>query len=351
MKAKYLHPPFLSHQSLTWRTEYSRTYMKARTNQKVNLMKSVSGPESKNEADPIVAAIYARTSSPNQKYNYSIGEQVERCWKHCEQRGWEVRYTFIDECESGGTIERPKFQLMLENAKTVKFNVIVFWKLDRFCRSLVDLVNMERKLREWNVSLCSVTEYIDTTTSGGRFNFRNLASFAEFEREIIGERARMGLHALAKKHLWPNPHPPLGYNKTSDGSLAINPEEAILVKRIFTMYLEIKSMPQVAYELNQVRIFTKKMKRWNARSIHNILTNGIYVGRYSVAGFSDYVEDYKLLQNDLFNEVTKTRLRYKRGHARRPPMPKERRLSKINTVFDRYQRFLQEQSRRGMSSL
>lgn len=314
-------------------------------------MKSVSVPESKNEADPIVAAIYARTSSPNQRYNHSIGEQVERCWKHCEQRDWEVHYTFIDECESGGTIERPKFQLMLENAKTGKLNVIVFWKLDRFCRSLVDLVNTEKRLCEWNVSLCSVTEFIDTTTSVGRFNFRSLASVAEFEREIIGERARMGLHALAKKHLWPNHHPPLGYNKASDGRLIANPEEVTLVKRIFTRYLETKSMPQVAYELNQLRIFTKKMKRWNARSIHNILTNGIYVGKYSVAGFSDYVEDYKILQNDLFNEVTKTRLRYKRGRAQRPPMPKERRLSKIDIVFDRYQRFLQEQSDRGRTLL
>jgi len=317
----------------------------------VIILRPANRSEQIDEASSVSAALYARTSSPNQKHNYSIGEQVERCWKYCEQRGWEVHYTFIDECESGGTIERPKFQLMLENAKTGKFNVIVFWKLDRFCRSLVDLVNMERKLREWNVSLCSVTEYIDTTTSVGRFNFRNLASVAEFEREIIGERARMGLHALAKKHLWPNPHPPLGYNKTSDGRLAINPEEAILVKRIFTMYLETKSMPQVAYELNQVRIFTKKMKRWNARAIHNILKNGIYVGRYSVAGFSDYVEDYVILQKDLFDKVTKTRLRYKRGHARRPPMPKERKLSKIDIVFDRYQQFLQEQSGRGRTSL
>ena len=81
--------------------------------------------------EPKYSAIYARTSSPNQKYNHSIGEQVERCWKHSEQRGWEVHYTFIDECESGSTIERPKFPLMLENAKTGKFNV-----MERFYPSL-----------------------------------------------------------------------------------------------------------------------------------------------------------------------------------------------------------------------
>jgi site-specific DNA recombinase len=303
------------------------------------------------EASTVSAALYARTSSPNQKHNYSISEQVERCLKYCEQRGWEVHYTFIDECESGGTIERPKFQLMLDKAEAGKFHVIVFWKLDRFCRSLVDLVNLERKLREWSVNLCSVTEFIDTTTSVGRFNFRNLASVAEFEREIIGERARIGLHALAKKHLWPNPHPPLGYDKASDGRLVGNPNEVKLIMRIFTRYLETRSMPQVAFELNQAGILTKKLKRWNARAIHNILTNRIYVGRYSVASFSDYVDDYKILENDLFDEVTRTRLRYKRGKVRRPSMPKERKLSKIDTVFDRYQRFLRECSDLGKSSL
>ena len=294
------------------------------------------------EADQILAAIYARTSSPNQRYNHSIGEQVERSWKHCEQRSWEVRYTFIDECESGGTIERPKFQLMLENAKTGKFNVIVFWKLDRFCRSLVDLVNMERKLREWNVSLCSVTEYIDTTTSVGRFNFRNLASVAEFEREIIGERARMGLHALAKKHRWPNPHPPLGYDKGNDGKLIINTKEASLVTKIFNEYLKTSSMPQVAFNLNQKRILTKNGKQWNGRAIRTILTNRLYIGRYNVAGFRDYVKDYRIINDDVYENVTRVRLRYRHGTGKRPSMPRTRRLKTIENVFNRYQQFLVE---------
>ena len=296
----------------------------------------------KGNEKPIFAAIYARTSSPNQRFNYSIKEQVHRCWKYCEQRGWIVRYVFVDEGESGGTIKRTKFQLMLEKARARRFDVIVFWKLDRFCRSLVDLVNVERTLRAWGLSLCSVTEFIDTTTSVGRFNYRNLASVAELERELIGERARLGLYALAKEHRWPNPHPPLGYEKRDDGRLMVNAGEAKLVRRIFEMYLHERSMPQVAFKLNKEGILTNKGKKWNARAVRGLLINEVYVGKYKVAGVKDYVKEYKIVDGDLFKRVNETRLRYKKSGAKRPPMPKDRRAAKIEKMFNKYLELLKE---------
>ncbi len=298
------------------------------------------------DSEPIVrtAAIYARTSSPNQRYNHSIGEQIDQSWKHCDQRDWIVNYTFIDECIGGGTIDRPKFQLMLEKAKHNYFDVIVVWKIDRFCRSLIDLMNVERKLRLWNVNLCSVTEYIDTTTSVGRFNFRNLASFAEFEREIIGDRARMGLHALARKHKWPNPHPPLGYDIADNGKLKPNPDEVRLVLTIFSEYIETKSMPQLAFNLNQRGVATKKGNKWSASTIRKILTNKIYVGSYNVAGFKDTVEDYRILDDVTYDKVSWIRNRYRRGTGKRPAIPKDRRLKTIESVFQKYDKFLQDTS-------
>jgi site-specific DNA recombinase len=248
---------------------------------------------------PIFAAIYARTSSPNQRFNYSIKEQVDRCWKYCDEKGWVAKYVFVDEGESGRTTDRPKFQLMLEKAREGKFDAIVFWKLDRFCRSLVDLVNIERTLREWGIGLCSVTEYLDTTGSVGRFNFRNLASVAELEREMIGERARIGLHALAKRHKWPNPHPPIGYDKEEDGMLKVNKREARLIRWIFKRYTRNKSMPQVAFELNKRGIVTKNGKEWNARAVRDILTNEIYIGKYNVAGVEDQGRAYHPLNKRL----------------------------------------------------
>ena len=296
---------------------------------------------------PILAAIYARTSSPNQRFNYSIKEQMNRCWKFCDERGWVARYMFVDEGESGGTTDRPKFQLMLEKAKAGKFNVIVFWKLDRFCRSLVDLVNIERMLREWGVGLCSVTEYLDTTTSVGRFNFRNLASVAELEREMIGERARIGLHALAKLHKWPNPHPPLGYDKSEDGTLDVN-GEGDLVRRIFKMYSREKSMPQVAHELNKQGILTKKGKRWNARAVRDVLTNELYIGKYKVAGVESQVEEYRIIEEGLLEQAKEIMRRFEDGNrGKRPPIPEDRRKEKIEKVFNTYFKFLEEIGERG----
>lgn len=302
----------------------------------------------RNEGKAFFAAIYARTSSLNQKYNYSIEGQVAQCWDYCRRRGWVVRYVFIDECQSGGTVERPKFQLMLEKAKNREIDVIVFWKLDRFCRSLVDLVNIERMLRSWGVGLCSVTEYIDTTTPVGRFNFRNIASVAELERELIGERARLGLHALARELKWPNPHPPLGYDRAEDGRLVVNAEEAELVRRIFRMYLEEESMAQVAYQLNMEGVKTKKGGEWTARAVRDVLTNELYVGNYRVAGVNQHVAEYAIIDKDLFDRVQRVRLRFRGGDGKRPPIPLDRRSAKVERFVQRAREVLRKIVNQGL---
>lgn len=233
------------------------------------------------------ASIYARTSSPNQRDNYSIDEQINQCQKYCQQRGWPVRYVFVDESQSGKSIDgRPRFQLMMKIAQSREFDVIVVWKLDRFARSLADLVNVEKILRGYGVELCSVTEFVDTTTSVGRFNYRSLASVAELERELIGERARLGLYALARENKWPNAHPPLGYAIGPGGHLHANSSEARLVDAIFCRYLKEKSMPSVAFWLNSINAVTKTGRKgdWTARTVKNILCNRIYICEYRVAG-------------------------------------------------------------------
>ncbi|MEM2145126.1 MAG: recombinase family protein [Candidatus Jordarchaeaceae archaeon] len=288
------------------------------------------------------AAIYVRTSSLNQKSNYSVEGQISQCWDYCRQRGWIVRYVFVDECQSGGTVERPKFQLMLEKARKSEIDVIVFWKLDRFCRSLVDLVNIERMLRRWGVGLCSVTEFIDTTTPVGRFNFRNIASVAELERELIGERARLGLHALARELKWPNPHPPLGYDKTEDGRLIVNVKESKLVRKIFSMYLDEKSMAHVAYRLNMEGVKTKKGSNWVARAVKDILTNELYIGNYSVAGVQQYVKEYAIIDKELFDKVQQVRLRFTKSSGERTPMSVDRKVAKVDEMLQRFREGLQK---------
>jgi site-specific DNA recombinase len=301
--------------------------------------------ESKSTDSQKVASIYARTSSPNQRDNYSSGEQINQCLKYCEQRGWPVKYVFVDESQSGKSIDgRPKFQMMFQKAKSQEINVIVVWKLDRFARSLVDLVNVEKQLRNYGVELCSVTEFVDTTTSVGRFNYRSLASVAELERELIGERARLGLYALARENRWPNAHPPLGYDVDTSGHLQVNTSEATLVNEIFSMYLKEKSMSAVAFWLNSTGASTKSGAKatWNVRTVKNILCNKIYIGHYRVAGHIQKINGLAIVRPARFSSAEKTMQRYRTGKARRLPMPLDRKQLRLNQVLAKFRLFLAE---------
>ncbi len=283
--------------------------------------------------------IYARTSGEGQRFNFSIPEQVNKCWEYCEKRGWSVRRVFVDECQPGKNIERRNLQQMLGRAEAGEFSAIVFWKLDRVARSLFDLVGMEKTLRQRDVGLCSTTEYLDTTTPVGRFNFRSLASVAELEREIIGERARLGLYGLARQGKWPNHNPPLGYVIDGDKRLVVDKAEAGLVLKIFQRYIEEKSMPQVAFELNSENINTRNGGKWTARAVRDIISNRIYIGEYSVAGIDKHVDDYRIVSDSSFEEVKKVMGRYGQG-ANRPLMPADRKLQEIETVLRDYEKFL-----------
>jgi site-specific DNA recombinase len=227
----------------------------------------------------------------------------------------------------------------MRKARHRSFNVIVFWRIDRFARSLADLVNIERELRIYNISLHSVTEPIDTFSSFGKFSFRNIASAAELERDLIRERTTMGLHALALKHRWPNKTPPLGYNIQEDGTLIINQQDKKLVREIFRMYLKLKSMPQVAFELTRRGLLTHRKKRWTNMSVKQVLDNKIYIGKYQVAGVEAYIKDLRIITDELFYNAKDLRMRYE---EKPKAITEERRLATIENVFNEYLLFLDE---------
>jgi len=293
------------------------------------------------------AAIYARTSSENQRHGYSIDEQVRVCWERCETMGWDVVRVYRDEVESAKDIDRPMFRELMATAETGLFDVVVFWKLDRFSRSLMHTVNLEEELSEWGVGLHSVTEQIDTTTPAGRFNFRNIANAAEFEREMISQRTRMGHHARALEHKWPNDSPPLGYDSREDGKLEVN-EDAELVRRIFRMYLEFESMPQVAYELNRQDIEPRMDTRcgesddeWLTKHVSKILKNELYIGRYQVAGVDEHVPEYQIVSDSLYREVEDTRHRFQRGRGEKDSVSRDRKQDMTDSVISEYLDYLE----------
>jgi len=289
------------------------------------------------------AVIYARTSSLNQKFGYSLDEQVRQCWERCQMLGWKVTRIFKDEAESGDDTDRPQFQQMMALARGGRFDVVVFWKLDRFSRSILHAVELERELRRYDIALHSVTEQLDTSSPSGRFNFRNIASAAEFEREHIKQRSQMGFKALALQHGWPNKSPPLGYNRKGDGTLEIDSSEAEIVENVFETYRTLKSMPKVAAALNERGYQTTEGSAWTARAVNKILRNGLYCGRYSVAGVEDEVPEYRIVSEDLFDEVTTIRHRFQKDdHRPEPSMEERRKREYAEQILSTYRDFLEE---------
>lgn len=285
-------------------------------------------------------AIYARTSSKRQTQGYSLQAQIKRCVERSKKLGWRVEFVYRDEAESGADTDRPMFQQMLQTAKKGAFDVVMFWKLDRFSRSLMHAVKLEAELRESDVYLYSVTEQINTTTPTGRFNFRNIASAAEFERDMIRERTRVGLNELADQHKWPNNTPPLGYDLTSENRLSINEEEAQLVKNIFSWYTELRSMPDVAAKLNRQGISTRAGGEWTARAVGDILRNEIYRGQYELADVSTHVPEYQIIDMETFQKVTEIRTRFQSDHSKQS-MPDTRKKQAIDRIKTEYQQYLQ----------
>lgn len=298
-------------------------------------------------ADDLTAAIYARTSSPQQEHGYSIDEQVRQCWKRCERLEWTVSHVFRDKAVSGEDTDREMFQKLLTRAESGWLDVIVVWKLDRFSRSLMHAVQLEQQLRDWDVGLHSVTQHIDTTTPTGRFNFRNIASASELERDWIRQRTQMGLRALAEDRKWPNDTPPLGYRKTENGQLEIHQKEAELVRYIFERYIELRSMPELADELSSRTAIVDRDLEWTPYKVSKILKNDLYVGHYTVAEVDKYVEEYQILDDETFERAKKVRTRFQRdAGATRPEMPSDRKKHRIQNVTEQYSTFLESKVER-----
>jgi site-specific DNA recombinase len=201
-------------------------------------------------------------------------------------------------------------------------------------------VKLERKLRDWQVGLHSITEQIDTTTAPGRFNFRNIASASELERDMIKARTQMGLRGMAAEKKWPNDSPPLGYRRKEEGTLQIVEEEAELVQFIFNRYIELKSMPEVAEELNS-KEKNQRSKEWTAYAVGEILKEELYIGQYSLANVEEYIDEYHIIDEELFDRATEVRTRFQGDNkAKRAEMPEERKKRRISKVMEQYRQFL-----------
>lgn len=295
----------------------------------------------RNEQAERRAVVYARTSTASQQFGYSIDEQVRQCVKRCHALDWSVLFVYRDEAESGKNPDRPMFQELLTRAEQGVIDVVVFWKLDRFSRSIMHAVQLEKKFRDWGVGLHSMTEQIDTTTASGQFNFRNLANTAEFEREMISQRTKMGLAARAMEGKWPNGTPPLGYQPTASGRLRVDDSEAELVRWVFDRYIETKSMAEVADKINADSDRATGHSKWTASTISSILRNELYIGVYTVGDVERSEPNYRIVSEDQFDTATAVRTRFQSSgsHTRRP-MSERRKQRRVDRIRDQYREWL-----------
>lgn len=238
-------------------------------------------------------AIYTRKSSEeglDQSFN-SLDAQREACEAYIvSQRGegWtELRNRYDDGGWSGGTMERPGLKLLLDDIAAGKIDIVVVYKVDRLTRSLADFTKMVELFDRHGVSFVSVTQAFNTTSSMGRLTLNVLLSFAQFEREVTGERIRDKIAASKARGMWMGGYPPLGYDP--DGrTLLVNEPEAESVRYMFARYLELGSVYKLVLDLKARGLFSKRwtsasgMSRggvaFNRGALFHLLRNRIYIG-------------------------------------------------------------------------
>ena len=180
--------------------------------------------KSSDSSTPLRAAIYIRVSTEEQaNEGYSIDAQKEKLTALCKSQDWQVYEIYADEGFSAKDLNRPGIQRLLQDAEQRKFDIIVFYKLDRLSRSLKDLTSLIDKFEKLSIKIKSLTEPFDTTSPPGKLMLNMLGSFAQFEREIIGERTKLGLERAFRQGKWVT-SAPFGY-KVKNGKLQalINP--------------------------------------------------------------------------------------------------------------------------------
>jgi len=238
-------------------------------------------------------AVYTRKSTEEgleQAFN-SLDAQREAAVAYIasqKHEGWELLTQLYDDGGySGGNVERPALQQLLKDIHAHKVDVIVVYKVDRLSRSLSDFAQMMTLFDKLQVSFVSVTQQFNTTTSMGRLTLNILLSFAQFEREVTGERIRDKFAASRKKGMWMGGVPPLGY-RIQDRLLLIEEGEVELVKRIFNGYLETHSILKLSETLNTEGYTTKRWQsatgRWHGGDkikpsyINQLLRNPLFAG-------------------------------------------------------------------------
>jgi site-specific DNA recombinase len=263
-------------------------------------------------------AIYTRKSSEHNldlEFN-SLDAQREACEAYIKSQaheGWRLIHDHYDDgAFSGASLDRPALQKLLAQVRSGKIDIIVVYKVDRLTRSLADFAKLVELFDQHSVSFVSVTQSFNTTSSMGRLTLNVLLSFAQFEREVIGERVRDKIAASKRKGIWVGGPVPLGYASIKK-KLVVVPEEADTVRTIFRRYLERGSIRTLMQDLDRRGIRTKRREGTNGRTtggirfgvgpLAHLLRNRFYIGEVVYRGKVHRGEHEPIVDEILFEAV------------------------------------------------
>jgi site-specific DNA recombinase len=253
-------------------------------------------------------AVYTRKSSEeslDMEFN-SLDAQREACHAYIASQkaeGWvSVRDNYDDGGVSGGTLERPALQRLLTDIEAGLVDVVVVYKIDRLSRSIMDFSKLIDVFERTDVTFVAVTQSFNTTTSMGRLTLNILLSFAQFEREVIGERIRDKVAASRRKGIWMGGPVPFGY-AVEDRKLIIREDEASVVRQVFERFREVRSATVVAQQLKVEGVISRRGKPFDKGMLYKMLSNRVYVGEAVHKGASYPGEHTAIISRNLWDDV------------------------------------------------
>jgi site-specific DNA recombinase len=239
-----------------------------------------------------LAAIYIRVSTEDQaRHGISLQAQEEALKNYCNALGYQIFRIYRDEGRSAKDIaSRPEMVQMLKDAEAKKFQAIFIYKLDRFSRSLMDLISTIEKLKEWGIDFVSMQDKIETTSASGKLMFHIISAFAEFERNVTSERTRFTMRSKFE-HGGLITKAPLGYKIVNK---ELQPAaNSYIVQEIFQAFL------------NNNTSLTQLAKRYNlsVNGLKKVLTNETYLGKVKFGGDVVQGKHTPLISQELFDKV------------------------------------------------
>ena len=250
-------------------------------------------------------AIYIRVSSLDQaRDGYSLAAQERTLRKYCSDKNYFVYKLYADEGISGKDMtHRPAVQELMQDAEEKKFDIILFWALSRFTRSVSDLYQTVYKLNQLNIDLVSYTEAFDTSTPFGRAIVGILGVFAQLERELTSERVSFALDEKFKQDRYTPSH--LKGYIVKNNKLQVIEKEADCIKLCFEAYLETHNLSETARKLNSAGYRGKRGKNFSANSVKVILKNKTYTGYIKFKEDEKLGSHERIISYDAFRKVQK----------------------------------------------